>query len=277
VEITPDSAYVESYLRNSQTGLIYNFSNELLVKNSSDASYQGKKIQLKKTRDGYTLLNQSNKKVFRGQLVSCTSNVRDMQRNGAYLTSKINALDELEDSLADSYAFIHSINSFLLREVNDSLELNEYKLKVDQRFHEFQKTIISSENPRVNHYYKTAHSINETDSIELFSLLDSANYNFLYGQYLVYQLSQENPAILIRYLDQKPENRRSLLRAIRHHSNYEQILDSVKTVEPKTAGKRKVLRQKTMRIAGYIANGTMSVTLLLAEAALIVLLFVWIF
>ena len=107
--------------------------------------------------------------------------------------------------------------------------------------------------------------------------MDSADYSLGYGQYFLFQLSQENPALLIRYLDQEPENRRSLLRAIRHHPNYKQILDSVKTVEPKTAGKRKVLRQKSLRIVGYIANGTISVTLILAEVALIVLLFVWIF
>lgn len=278
VEITPDSAHVESYY-SWRYHPVTRMSDECLVKNTnlSDTLYHGENVQLLKTRNGYLLLSHSNKKTSKIPLESCTFEARDQQRKATYLGIKQGVLDQLVDSLADSYDFRNSLDDYLLEDVNDSLELNAYKQELDRVFYKEQKRIISSTSLRVSHYYNVAHSINETDSMELFTLLDSADYFMSYGQYLLFQLSQENPALLVRYLDQEPENRRSLLRAIRHHPHYRQILASVKTVEGNTAGKRKVLRQKSLRIAGHIANGTISATLVLGEIALIVLLFVWIF
>ena len=278
VEITPDSAHVESYYswryRTVQTR-----SEEFLVKNpnASDTVYRGNNFHIIKMRDEFLLIDQSKKRTSKISLKSCSFEMRDQVRKDAYLGLKMDALYQLRDSLADSSLFRNLLDYRLLPHVSDSIDLDRYKREMDSAYSKLMEPIILSESARVHHYYKMAHSINEINTNELFTLLDSANYSFHYGQYLVYQLSQENPALLIQYLNQEPANSRSILRAIRNYEHAEQIHDSVKTVKEKSAGRRKILRQKAIHQAGMVGGITLYSVAFLAEITGIVLLFVWIF
>lgn len=277
VEITPDSALIESY-GNSSHRIITPGPVEELVKNnqSSDTCYSGNNYQLVKTKKGYVLIDQFNKKTANIPLEIASYKLRDHYRKCVYLDLKQTEFYQLRDSIADSVFFWNPTNPRILYLGNDTLELNVYKREVDLAFQEARESLPPMK-PFVQQYYTVANSINETDSVELFSLLDSANYHLNYGKYLVFRLSQENPSLLVHYLNQKPENERSILRGIRYYQHAEQIHDSVKTVKEKSAGRRKILRQKAISQVEMIGGITLYSVAFLAEITGIVLFFAWIF
>lgn len=278
-EITPDSAHIESYSGSRYYRIFDQKMSEILLKNErkSDTLYCGKIHQILKTKKGYFLLTRSeNNSLSKIPLIRCTSKPRDLERKKAHLGLRNAALNQLVDSLGEFYSSYYR-DDYLLDDVNDSLEWNKYKEEIDLLYFKEFERIISSTNPLVTHYYKIANSITETDSVELLTLLDSMDFSSNCEKYFLFQLSQKNPALLIWYLDQEPKNERSVLRAIRHHWKYKQIISSVKAIEPTTKGKRKILKQKSKRYAAYFVRATVTGSIVVSEIALIVLLFAWIF
>ena len=89
-------------------------------------------------------------------------------------------------------------------------------------------------------------------------------------------VSETRPEVLIKYLDQNPSNKKSILTAIHSHAERKEIAKNVKNTNIKSSGSEAIIKEHRKANRGNLLTSTIYTTIILAEITAIVLLFAWI-
>jgi hypothetical protein len=281
VNINKDSAHVEIFETEYPDFCFIKKDEFLLSSNTSkDTCFVGKQTKLLKRRNDYYLIykNNNSNKTKEIKLELCQNDERKTYRNNAYATKKRICLHKLEDSLSGPGGFINVNVNNTIRSIPDSNATDStYRELVDHFSDSLLNRILMLKDPIVDYYYKVSDSIDKLDTAEINKLLLNASYDYAYGQYFLYKLSVKRPAFLVSYIDINPPNKKSLLKAIRHHNNYKEIIKEVKNTKPNTKGKKEIVRQKFNRNCEDGLVGAAVVTVYVAfPLGLLTLLTFWI-
>ncbi|MFA7274051.1 MAG: hypothetical protein WC044_09285 [Crocinitomicaceae bacterium] len=283
VEVFADSAKVEVF-RNYylyRYEFAYKEGEEILVgQSNTDTLFRGIQNQLYKKKKTFYLKSSFNgKDVFIVKLSDCKYDSRDLLRKKAYSSRQMHQLNRLQDSLSHpNQTEFTDVTSAFYQLNRDSGSFEAYALRTNRCADSLREMIIlSSRSAAVDRYYEVGLSLDTADSSEVFKLLENANYQYEYARYFVFTLSQVKPDWLIQYVDKNPANKESLLKNIKNHPHFKEIHQKVKESSMNLNGRKEILKQKRKRNTSNVAVGALSVTIVLAEVALVVGLIIWIF
>ena len=280
VEINKDSAHVEIFSVSPPDFTAKNCDEILFsINNVSDACFEGRSTKIIKNRSYYLFYKPNyRKRPYKIKLKSCTNDNRKKFRNEAYASDKRIMIRNLNDSLSGPKSIAHlDINNPIRRVTQNHLSDSNFVDLVDSVSDSLIKIILTTKDSLVDYYYIMSDSINKLDSINIYKLLANGAYNYPFEKYFMYRLSLTRPDYLIRYVDKDPVNKKSLLKAIRNHNNYKEIIKKVKETPLKSTGKKEIQKQKAKRIMTDFAIGTAYVSIILSEVALLTGIIIWIF
>lgn len=280
VEMTKEGAHVEAF-RYFHYSIGKRADEHLLPStNAKSTIFKGPQSQILKTNNKYFLLYKfpNKKKAVEIELTISPTDPREEIRKKAYLADKIRYLRRFEDSLSGAQVTLNMPIREPFRFINDSGQTSgDYARLIDSVSDSLITKIIELKDPSVNYFYSRIDSLQYLDTMTVYSLLEKTNYTFFYSQYILQKIALEKPGLLIRYLDKKPTNKKTVLRTIKYHRALDEIVNKVKESPLKTKGKREIVRQKAKRQAGSFFGGVTYVTIILAEFSLLILLFAALF
>lgn len=244
--LEPDFTKFES------THLLMKSSDEVQILDSKKSHYGTNKIIANQTGDflWVSLLDTTNgKEKHELKLFPVDPNLSSTLKKGDYYSHKSKQLELLEDSLScamnnESIALLFNDD----RVAYDSVSYAEYTKSVnfigDSLMHDF---ILKSE-PVTGPYYRAIRNMTGTNSDMLIQLLDSADFSYTYAKRFLNAIACEQPNALIQYVDLKKTNEKNVLKAIRRHDNYKEIIAHIKAAsKEETYGKTKILKQEKKR------------------------------
>lgn len=272
-EITGDSARVEVF--SSYRYFTHLESDEYIkLENEETKSLSAEKQnRLIKSNEKVNLLHKIRNKYDKAKLKPIEVDNRDHFRKEAYSTRKANEVHKFGDSLSVENRFSYYALHFSL----EKLPLNEYIHEVDRKVDSAKTSIIQSKDSLVTYYYNMADNLEEIDPAQAFDLLSKADYKKAYGKYLIREMAMKKPALLIQYINKKPINRKPILRTIRQHDKFKEIVSQVKAEPGKSKGKRLLVKQKFNRHLSDAGAISLAVSVVAVELAIIPLVIIWIF
>lgn len=158
-----------------------------------------------------------------------TLEAREYIRKQAFLSERKKLINNLIDSLDSPRSQIRRNislrNLFINGEGYSYTNLIYY---IDKIVDTLINQIMVMKDPYVDYYYKVGNNISNTDSTEIYRLLERANFEYTFSQYFLYKLALEKPEYLIYYIDMGLPNKHIVLSAIRNHKNRKEIKKKLK-------------------------------------------------
>jgi hypothetical protein len=275
VEIKNDSALVEAYYY-KRPDFVIKYFDAIVALNDKNSE---NKVQLLKKGLQYVLeVRKPNSTQFeKVRLKSDESRSGRILRNNSYSSEKRMLVGKLADSLSGPQEYIRVDVHNTYRKIDNHLEENDYKARVDNITDSLTAEIHRLKSPSIDSIYQKFDAVAQLDSAVIVSFLSTEEYRHHYSRHILHNIAIERPELLIAYLDTKPSNKKRILSSIKYSPRLEEITRSVKNTELSSKGKKKIIRQKSNRTMGDILAGAAYATIVLAEVAGLVALGVWIF
>ncbi len=274
-----DTAVVERFNLNHHNYFVYN-RREVLVANSvaSNLLFVGTQFSIEKSDSGICLHHLYYKNKSRVVVLKpCNVDKQVTFRKMSFLIDRRDLLYKLKDSLSGPDSRINvNVHHPIFHAYHDSLPEIEYTEKVDRIFDSLVSLIQLQRSLLVDEIYMKIDSMQILDSTTIFSLLSKANYDFDFGLCLLEHVALQRPECLIGYIDSNPLNKKKVLKAIRYHKKLNEINQKIKVSVPETKGKKRILKQKTIRDIDNVASIVLFSAVQLSELTLIVMFFVWV-
>ena len=244
VDLKKDSATIEMFKDNLNS--IEKRGFERLGKGNGNILFSNTSSKVVEQKGKYYLLRQEKgrKKLNKIKLNLCETDVREGLRMEAHYCAKKDQLEHLEDSLAG----LSGRSSYSLERSVDWSASEAYIAYLDQTFDSLSKKISKKADPNAVRTYAIMDSIKLKEPKELFDHLKKAKFEFYYGQTLIFQLGVHRPEILISYLSKNPDKKPEVLKVIRDHKYFREIIAGVHAWPEKSPIKPEIEKQKRKRV-----------------------------
>lgn len=272
VQVTCDSARVEAFY-NSYPDFDFKAISCLLPvfvdkKLNNIADYQD--IVILKNNTYYLKLHQTKSgKFFKMRLKPYENKSDELEalRKSSYSTSKRIECGRLYDSLIGKNYLDISINNSFRAIDSKGNDYNKYVYLTDSVCNVIQNQIFAHANPIAVEYNQKCDSIQHLEECELNRLIENADYELRSSNYFLQQLALKRPRDLVNYIALNSAKRKTVLKAIRNHNDYKEMITNIKRSTTKSDARKAILRQKNMRELTDASIATAYFTIILAEIA----------
>lgn len=243
VDLKNDSASLEMFKDNLSS--VEKKSYEILYKRSGEVLFANAQNKIIKQKNKLYLLHQElgSNKIIKVKLDLCQTDVREGLRMESHYHLRKVQLEKLKDSLAGST----SKSTFTLEKSIDWNSSAAYIADLDRTFDSLSRKITRKADANAVRAYAIMDSIPQREASELLEYLKKAKYEYYYGQSLIYRIGVNRPEVLIAFLNRNPERQDEILKVIREHKYYREIIASVKSWPEKTPVKKEIEKQKRKR------------------------------
>ncbi len=274
LEIFQDSAHLEIFCFPPASNYVKLYDEILYSENKvNNVLFIGKQYQISKKENDLYLADKTQKKVEKIKLETGKLDRREKNAHLEYIESQ---LDEIQDSLSGPFGSNEYKTGRIAGLINaDEYLYDDYTKLVNHIKDTMVMNMLKSKDPETDFFYNILDSLSYVDSNLVYNLLSNVNFNGFYGKKLIYKLALQKPEYLINYVDKNPENKDSLLLAIREHKNNREIHENIKKTPGKSVGRKEILKQKTKREAGNIATTGLFGVVVVAELSVLVLGIIW--